>query len=166
MVKQHEWESETLGKNRISRSRIWSRQRQLDFTLMNSLFWHALAPLAKAAFLTHSWVWPPFSSLASSSPYCWLSHLYSHMVNQSGELRNNTILAKFCFSQTSSPIRFTVQRPECYSSTRKTAGGHEGRKLLLSWSKQGKTRQVKALASSHMKTIHISKSNFKRRIKK
>jgi len=83
--------------------------------------WHNLALPAKAAFLTYSCVWPLVSSLASSSPYCWHGHLYSHMVNQSAELRNNTILATLFFSQTNSPLWFTVWYKH-YGSTRKTGG--------------------------------------------
>lgn len=117
------------------------------------LLWHNLAVLANTASLTHSWVWPLASSLASSSPYCWHSHLYSHMVNQSGEIRSNTILAKLFFSQTSSPVWLTVQRQKHYSSTRRAAGGHEERKASL----MVKTRKrVMVWASSQIYIIHSS----------
>lgn len=107
--------------------------------------------LANTASLTHSWVWPLASSLASSSPYCWHSHLYSHMVKQSGEIRSNTILAKLFFSQTNSPIWHTVQRQKHYSSTRRAAGGHEERKGSF----MVKTRKrVKVLAPSQVNVIH------------
>lgn len=130
---------------------MWQYHRQLDFTLTLFLFWHNLAVLANTASLTHSWVWPLASSLASSSPYCWHSHLYSHMVNQSGEIRSNTILAKLLFSRTNSPICLTVQWQKHYSSTRRAAGAHEERKDFF----MVKTRKrVKVLPPSQVNIIH------------
>lgn len=144
---------------RISRSRMWSHQRQTDLTLMNSLFWHNLALVANTAFLTHSWVWPLISSFASSSPYCWQSHLYSHMVNQSRELWSRTILAKLFFSQINSPIWFIGQRYKHYSNIRRKVNGHEGRKLFFH--DQKKENRVKATASSQVKIMRFGKSNYK-----
>lgn len=154
-VKQWGGEVERLRKKAaeisISRSKMWQYHRQLDFTLTLFLFWHNLAVLANTASLTHSWVWPLASSLASSSPYCWHSHLYSHMVNQSGEIRSNTILAKLLFSQTNSPTWLTVQWQKRYSSTRRAAGGHGERKPFF----MVKTRKsVKVLSPSQVNIIH------------
>lgn len=101
-TKQYEGEGERLRKmaTEIEISRRRDHDRLLGFILMNSSFCHSPATLAKAAFLTYSCVWPLVSSLASSSPCCWHSHLYSHMVNQSGELSNNNILAKLFLAHT------------------------------------------------------------------